>query len=78
MIKAELERLNYYSWARFLEQINDDNALIRVIDKLELSTPRRENLSVYREILRRGHLFLLWKEITEERACRSFYSMVIC
>ncbi|MDD3138008.1 MAG: HNH endonuclease domain-containing protein [Lachnospiraceae bacterium] len=51
--KAELERLNYYSWARFLEQINDDNALIRVIDKLELSTPRRENLSVYREILRR-------------------------
>lgn len=51
--KAELERLNYYSWARFLEQINDDNALVRVIDKLELSTPRRENLSVYREILRR-------------------------
>lgn len=51
--KAELERLNYYSWARFLEQINDDNALIRVIDKLELSTPRRESLSVYREILRR-------------------------
>lgn len=51
--KAELERLNYYSWARFLEQINDDNALIRVIDKLELSTPKRENLSIYREILRR-------------------------
>lgn len=51
--KAELERLNYYSWARFLEQINDDNVLVKVIDKLELSTPRRENLSVYREILRR-------------------------
>lgn len=51
--KSELERLNYYSWARFLEQINDDNALIRVIDKLELATPRREDLSVYREILRR-------------------------
>lgn len=51
--KAELEKLNYYSWARFLEQINDDNALVRVIDKLELSTPRRENLSVYREILRK-------------------------
>lgn len=33
--KVELERLNYYSWARFLEQINDDNVLIRVIDKLE-------------------------------------------
>ncbi|MCI2044628.1 MAG: HNH endonuclease, partial [Mageeibacillus sp.] len=51
--KAELEKLNYYSWARFLEQVNDDNALIRVIDKLELATPRRDNLSVYREILRR-------------------------
>lgn len=51
--KAELEKLNYYSWAKFLEQVNDDNALIRVIDKLELATPRRENLSVYREILRR-------------------------
>lgn len=51
--KAELERLNYYSWARFLEQVNSDNALIRVIEKLELSTPRRDNLSIYREILRR-------------------------
>lgn len=51
--KSELEKLNYYSWAKFLEQVNDDNALIRVIDKLELATPRREDLSVYREILRR-------------------------
>lgn len=51
--KVELERLNYYSWARFLEQINDDSALVKVIDKLEVSTPKRENLSVYREILRR-------------------------
>ena len=51
--KAELEKINYYSWAKFLEQVNDDNSLIRVIDKLELATPRRENLSVYREILRK-------------------------
>lgn len=51
--KSELEKLNYYSWARFLEQVNDDNALIRVINKLELATPKREDLSVYREILRR-------------------------
>lgn len=50
--KTELEKLNYYAWARFLEQINDDNVLVRVIDKLELATPRREDLSVYREILR--------------------------
>lgn len=51
--KAELEKLNYYAWARFLEQINDDNVLVRIIDKLELATPKREDLSVYREILRR-------------------------
>ena len=51
--KSELEKLNYYSWARFLEQINDDNALVRVIDKLELATPQRADLSVYREILRK-------------------------
>ena len=50
--KLELEKLNYYAWAKFLEKINDDNALVRVIDKLELATPRRENLSVYRELLR--------------------------
>lgn len=51
--KAELEKLNYYSWARFLEQVNDDIVLIRVIDKLELSTPKRGNLSIYREILKK-------------------------
>ena len=50
--KTELERLNYYSWARFLEKVNADNVLIKVIDKLELATPRREDLSIYREILR--------------------------
>ena len=51
--KMELEKLNYYSWAKFLEQVNDDNVLIRVIEKLELATPKRQDLSVYREILRR-------------------------
>ena len=51
--KAEIEKLNYYSWAKFLEQINDDRVLLRVIDKLELATPRREDLTVYREILMR-------------------------
>ena len=49
--KSELENLNYYAWAKFLEKVNDDNALIRVIDKLELSTPKRNDLSVYRKIL---------------------------
>ena len=51
--KTELERLNYYSWAKFLEQINEESARIGVIGKLELATPRREDLSIYREILSR-------------------------
>lgn len=51
--KTEIENLNYYAWAKFLEKINTDEALVRVIDKLELSTPRRNNLTIYREILRK-------------------------
>ena len=27
--KMEIERLNYYAWARFLEKVNDDAALVR-------------------------------------------------
>ncbi|MBE5958716.1 MAG: hypothetical protein E7254_07645 [Lachnospiraceae bacterium] len=50
--KGELEKLNYYSWARFLEKINNDSVLLRVIDKLESATPQRSNLDVFREILR--------------------------
>ena len=49
--KAQLEKLNYYAWAKFMEKINDDDVLVRVLDKLELSTPKRSNLSVYREVL---------------------------
>lgn len=51
--KAEIENLNYYSWAKFLEKVNTDNALVRLIDKLELATPKRSDLSIYREILKR-------------------------
>ena len=51
--KTELEKLNYYAWAQFMEKINDDSVLVRVLDKLELSTPRRNDLSIYREILER-------------------------
>ena len=51
--KAELERLNYYSWARFLETVNRDNLVVGMIEKLELATPRRNDLSIYRDILRR-------------------------
>lgn len=49
--KLEIEKINYYEWAKFLETVNDDNVLNRVIDKLELATPKRENLSVYRYVL---------------------------
>ncbi len=49
--KAEIEKLNYYSWAKFLEASNDNET--QLISKLELATPRRENLSVYRELLRK-------------------------
>lgn len=51
--KEQLEKLNYYSWAKFLEQVNDGNVLIGLLDKLELSTPQRTNLSIYREILKK-------------------------
>lgn len=49
--KVEIERLNYYAWARFLEKVNDDNVLIRVLEKLDLATPKRKDLSLYRDIL---------------------------
>lgn len=49
--KAEIEMLNYYAWAKFLETINEDEKLIHVIDKLELSTPKRSDLSRYRVFL---------------------------
>lgn len=57
--KMEIERLNYYAWARFLEKVNDDAALVRVLEKLDLATPQRKDLSVYRE--------LLYKEFQEDR-----------
>lgn len=57
--KLEIEKLNYYSWARFLEKVNDDDALVRVLEKLDLSTPKRKDLSMYREIL--------YKEFQEDK-----------
>ena len=49
--KSELEKLNYYSWARFLEKYNSDNQIVKVLEKLDLSTPKRSDLSIYRVIL---------------------------
>ena len=50
--KIEIEQMNYYAWAKFLDKINQNNPPVRLIEKLELSTPQRKNLSVYRDILR--------------------------
>ncbi len=50
--KPELEKLNYYAWARFLERVNADSAVNCVLDKLDSATPRRSDLTVYRQILR--------------------------
>ena len=49
--KMVIERLNYYSWARCLEKVNVDVALVRVLEKLDLATPQRKDLSVYRDLL---------------------------
>lgn len=57
--KMEIEKLNYYSWARFLEKVNDDNVLVRILEKLDLATPQRKDLSMYRDIL--------FKEFQENR-----------
>ena len=70
--KFELDKLNYYAWAKFLEKINLDNpsALVKVLDKLDDATPKRNDLSVYREILRKefeqDKCFYCGKSISEK------------
>ncbi len=49
--KTDIEKLNYYTWAKFLEKINNEEKLIKVISKLELATPHRSDLSIFREVL---------------------------
>lgn len=51
--KLEIEQLNYYAWARFMEKINEDDALRHVLRDLESSTPKRQDLSIYRQILKK-------------------------
>ncbi len=68
--KFELDKLNYYAWAKYLEKINADNVLVKVLDKLDDATPRRNDLSVYREILRKefeqDKCFYCGKSISEK------------
>lgn len=49
--KMEIEKLNYYEWAKFLEKINLENVLFKILSKLELSLPEREPLDIFRKIL---------------------------
>ncbi len=60
--KMEIEKINYYEWAKFLEKINVDNVLFHLLSKLELSLPQREPLDIYRKIL-----------FSEFEECNCFY-----
>lgn len=60
--KIELEKLNYYAWAKFLEKINEENVLFHLLSKLELSLPERTPLEIYRNIL-----------FSEFEECNCFY-----
>ncbi len=48
--KLILEKLNYFEWAKFLEKINSDEVVDKVLAKLDASTFRKD-LSFYRNIL---------------------------
>lgn len=60
--KVELEKLNYYAWAKFLEKTNEENVLFHLLSKLELSLPERTPLEIYRNIL-----------FSEFEECNCFY-----
>ncbi len=60
--KVEIEKLNYYAWAKFLEKINEESVVVKLLDKLELATPQRDDLSVFRQVL--------YKEFEQ---CNCFY-----
>lgn len=49
--KHELETINYFYWAKFLETVNDEKSTENLLSKLELSTPKRSDLSMYKKIL---------------------------
>ncbi len=60
--KSEIEKLNYYAWAKFLEGINEEKALYKILDKLEVSIPERSLLRIFRQVL--------YKEFEQ---CNCFY-----
>lgn len=60
--KSAIEKLNYYAWAKFLEKINDENNLAYLLDHLDMATPKRKDLSIFRKVLQ-----------TEFEQCNCFY-----
>lgn len=51
--KNSIQIINYFFWAKFLEDINPPESTQLLLDKLELSTPARTDLSAFRNILLR-------------------------
>ena len=49
--KKSIQIINYYYWAKFLEEINPPENTQMLLDKLELATPMRSDLSKYRKLL---------------------------
>lgn len=49
--KHTLEIVNYYYWAKFIESIYANSQTINLLQKLELATPKRMDLSEYKRIL---------------------------
>jgi hypothetical protein len=48
--KLLIEKINYFEWAKFLEAANDESDSLKLLSKLDASS-KRNNLSVYRQIL---------------------------
>lgn len=48
--KLDIEKLNYYHWARYLEAVNSENDSCKLLTKLDTSA-QRHNLSWYRDVL---------------------------
>lgn len=48
--KVAIEKINYYEWARFLEKVNEDDAMNHLLSKIDEST-KRNSLKYYRDIL---------------------------
>lgn len=68
--KVAIEKLNYYEWAKFLEKVNDNNAVDHLLVKIDESTLRtRKSLAYYRDILFRefeNKCFYCGKPVTEK------------